>query len=132
MIEKRLQCDQTCSSLSRLTLIPSLLASNRIACLTTAVCVMPSCSESLLSKTLSVSLNRMVVVFFIMLDIVAHLVYNASTWKPMYLGMIGVSVVASSRRKFACGVGSSGLSNQVKLPAMKQVLKRGVSRFITF
>ncbi len=36
----------------------------------------------------------------------------------------GVSVVASSRRKFACGAGSAGLSHQVKLPAVKQVLER--------
>jgi hypothetical protein len=76
--------------------------------------------------------KRIVVVYVIMLDSRAHLVYNASTWKPVCLKVTGVPVVASSARKFACGVGSAGSRKRVKQPAVKQVLERSVSRFTTF
>lgn len=40
----------------------------------------------------------------ICLDIVAEMLYNANTWK-LSRHRDSVSVVASSRRKFACGAG---------------------------
>jgi hypothetical protein len=76
---------QTCFFSTRSTLMPSLRARARRACFTTADWVIPRCSESFLSSILSVSLKRMVVVLFIMLDSIAHLLYNASTCKPVCL-----------------------------------------------
>jgi hypothetical protein len=131
VIENEGKHAQSCCFSTRSTLIPSFLASARIACLTTAVCVMPNRSESFLSRVLSASLKRIVVVLFIIFDSVSHVVYNASTYKlPARAG--SVRVVASSARKNACG-GWTALAQQcVKRRPVKQVLKRGYTRFPTF
>jgi len=120
----------SCCFSTRSTLMPSFLASARMACLTTAVCVIPSRSERAFSVRLSSSLKRMVVVVFIMLDIVSHLLYNASTWKPLRYRR-GVLVVASSARKNACGAGSAGsaMSETACVEASTEVW---LSRFTTF
>ena len=50
----------------------------------------------------------------ICIDAAYIIVYDTGTWKPV-ARVIGVPVVASSARKYACGAESAGLTCQVKL-----------------
>ena len=131
VIDLARQCIQSCCFSICSTLIPSFRASVLRACLTTAVCVIPSRSESFLSRILSASLNRSVVVLFIMLDIVAHcgIQYKYVEIYSLQSRRAGSGFVRTKKRLWRLDSAGAAMRGTTTVEASTEVQ---LSRFTTF